>query len=293
MNIFNKKNLILDGAMGTVLQKCSIDIEDFCGTNNCFEVLNLTNENIIKNIHRKYIESGADIIETNTFNCNKFTLEGSLLEKKIYEICKKGGEIAREIVQEYDKKIFIAGSIGPTGISVSQDKTRYMELEESYREQISGLLDGGIDFLLIETVYDFLNLEIAIKVCKEIFKEKREETPIVVSFTCDNEGRIYSGEKIEDIIKRIDYNLILGYGLNCVGFNKTVEKLRKFTDKIVFFYPNQSFFNEEKIDAKQYFNFLIKNNLVDVIGGCCGTDFNYIKELNCILKTYNCNKIVK
>lgn len=276
MNILGEKKLILDGAMGTVLQEYKIEAESFLGSEKVFEVLNLTEESIVKEIHKKYIEAGADIIETNTFNCNIFSLEGSGLDKKIFEICKKGAELAREVAQN-QKEILVAGAIGPTNMMLSKDNEIEEKMRKSYKEQIGGVIAGNVDFLLIETVYDYKNLKIALE---EALKFKGK--PIVISFTCNNQGKIYSGEKIEKIIKEIDRDEIIGYGLNCVGGNFFIEQLRDITSKKIFYYPNDNLLKDNLF--KEYLRNLLESNKVDILGGCCGTNYEFIKTISGIMK---------
>lgn len=280
MNIFDKdkKFLILDGAMGTTLQKYNLDSRYFLGSKS-FEVLNFTKEDLIKEVHRKYIECGADIIGTNTFNCNRIALKGTSMEKRVYEICKKGVELARKVREEMKSNVLIAGSVGSLSISLTFDKEKESEVREAYLEQISGIVDGGVDFLLLETVYDFKNLQVALEVIDSILKKREISLPVVISFTCDNDGKIYSGESIKKIIEKIDEKNIVGYGLNCVGNNPFIKKLREITDKKIFFYPNSNILEEvENVD--NYFKELIDKNFVNIVGGCCGTDFSFITRLN-------------
>ncbi len=290
--MFGEKVLVLDGAMGTVLKNKNIDKKFFHGT-TLFEVLNITYEAVVKDVHREYIEAGADIIETNTFNCNKFSLKGTEFEDSIYKICKKGAEIAKEIAKNYGNRVLVAGSIGPTGVSLTQNSTVEDELRKSYREQIGGLIDGKVDLLLIETVYDYRNLKVAIEVSEELFKDKRLNIAMIISFTCNEKGKIYSGESIQNIIKEIDNENIAGYGLNCVGMTQFIEKLSDITSKKIIFYPNDMILKELDNNLENYIYNLLKKNYIHIIGGCCGTDYKYIEKIKKIVKTFNCNKIVK
>lgn len=290
--MFGEKVLVLDGAMGTVLKNKNIDKKFFNSTTS-FEVLNITAEAQVKDVHREYIEAGADIIETNTFNCNRFSLKGTEFEDSIYKICKKGAEIAKEVAKNYGNRVLIAGSIGPTVVSLTQNLTVEDELRKSYREQIGGLIDGRVDLLLIETVYDYRNLKLALEVSEELFKNKRLNIPIIISFTCSEKGEIYSGESIQNIIKEIDNESIVGYGLNCVGMTQFIEKLSDITSKKIIFYPNDIILKELDNNLENYIYNLLKKNYIQIIGGCCGTDSKYIEKIKKIVKTFNCNKIVK
>lgn len=290
--MFGEKVLVLDGAMGTVLKNKNIDKKFFNSTTS-FEVLNITAEAEVKDVHREYIEAGADIIETNTFNCNSFSLKGTEFEDSIYKICKKGAEIAKEVAKNYGNRVLVAGSIGPTGVSLTQNSIMEEELRKSYREQIGGLIDGRVDLLLIETVYDYRNLKLALKVSEELFKNKRLNIPIIISFTCSEKGEIYSGESIQNIIKEIDNESIVGYGLNCVGMTQFIEKLSDITSKKIIFYPNDIILKELDNNLENYIYNLLKKNYIHIIGGCCGTDSKYIEKIKKIVKTFNCNKIVK
>ncbi|WP_291258572.1 homocysteine S-methyltransferase family protein [Fusobacterium sp.] len=290
--MFGEKVLVLDGAMGTVLKKKNIDKKFFASTTS-FEVLNITAEDIVKDVHRGYIEAGADIIETNTFDCSRFSLKGTEFEESVYKICKKGAEIAKEVAKNYENRVLVAGSVGPTSVSLTQNSTMEDEMRKSYREQIEGLVDGDIDILLIETVYDYRNLKIAIEVFKEIYRDKILNIPVIVSFTCSEKGKIYSGESIQDIIKEIDNENIVGYGLNCVGMTPFIEKISQITSKITVFYPNDTILNELKNNFENYIYNLLEKNRINIIGGCCGTECLYVDKIKKIVKTYNCNRVVK
>ncbi len=294
--ILKEKILILDGAMGTLLKKYKLNSEDFCGALNCYEILNKTRTDIIKEIHEKYILAGADIIETNSFNCNLINLEKYSLEDEVYNLAKKSVEIAKEAAKISENKIYIFGAVGPTNRSLSFLKKNkeinfekeFLELKNIFKEQISGLIDGGVDAILIETVYDKLNTKASLVACEELFKEKNKKVPIFVSMTVDKNGDI-GGEKIENIIRELDNNLIIGFGVNCSFGSKNlfsvVERIKKATNKFIIFYPNAGIPNEngeypEDIEEiKTNIKPLLERKLVNIIGGCCGTDFEYIKNL--------------
>lgn len=296
------KILILDGAIGTVLKNYELDSKDFGGALNCYEVLNKTRPDIIQEIHEKYILAGADIIETNSFNCNSLNFKKYGLEKDVYELAKRSVEIAKEATKISKRNIYIFGAVGPTDKSLSfllknkekKDLNDYYKLKGVFKEQISGLIDGGVDGILIETVFDRLNAKAALVASEELFKEKNKKLPIFISTSVDNDGNLVSGESIESSIKTLDRNYITGFGINCFSENKNLfsllERMRKVSEKYIIAYPNAGFPNENKnyleIIEKIHKNLdtILEKNLLNIVGGCCGTDFEYIKNLKKIFE---------
>ena len=170
--------LVLDGAMGTVLQKYELSAEDFNGAKGCYEILNETRPDIIFEVHKKYIEAGAHIIETNSFNCNAISLKDYHLEDKVYDLAKKSAEIARDAVKESGKKVYIFGSVGPTNKSLSfpvgdipfKRAVSFDEMKEVIKVQVAGLIDGGVDGILLETIFDGLTAKAALLATEEVFE---------------------------------------------------------------------------------------------------------------------------
>lgn len=297
-----KRILVLDGAMGTAIQKYNLNSDDYLGKKGCNEILNITRPDIIKDIHLKYIEAGADIIETNSFNCNKISLNEYGFSERAYEIAKRSAKLAEEVTTTSEKKIYIAGSIGPTNktLTIPSGKNPYDRdlefdyLKEAYSEQIEGLIDGGVDILLIETIFDGLNAKCAVISAEEVMKRKNINLPIMISATVNKEGKIFTGQSIESLIVALDRESIISYGFNCsFGAKELIpltKKLGKFTKKPISLYPNAGLPNEDgeylespNITAN-YLKELVDNQEVNILGGCCGTTFEHIKSIANLVK---------
>lgn len=301
----NKRILVLDGATGTAIQKYNLNEKDFLGKIGCNEILNITRGDIIKEIHRKYVEAGADIIETNSFNANKISLADYKIEERAYELAKISAKLASEVRDEFlslGKKIWIAGSVGPTSKSASiptgnvpyEREITFDKLKEAYKEQINGLIDGGIDIILIETIFDGINAKSALVACDEIFEERKKFFPVMVSATVNKQGKLLSGQSIESLIIALDREYIISFGLNCSFGAKDlipiIKKLGKFTDKYISLYPNAGLPNEngaydetpEKMseDLKE----IVREKGINILGGCCGTHFGHIKAIANLVK---------
>lgn len=297
-----KRILVLDGAMGTAIQKYNLNSDDYLGKKGCNEILNITRPDIIKDIHLKYIEAGADIIETNSFNCNKISLNEYGFSERAYEIAKRSAELAKEVTTTSEKKIYIAGSIGPTNktLTIPSGKNPYDRdlefdyLKEAYSEQIEGLIDGGVDILLIETIFDGLNAKCAVISAEEVMKRKNINLPIMISATVNKEGKIFTGQSIESLIVALDRESIISYGFNCsFGAKELIpltQKLGKFTKKPISLYPNAGLPNEdgEYLESPDitanYLKELVDNQEVNILGGCCGTTFEHIKSIANLVK---------
>lgn len=297
-----KRILVLDGAMGTAIQKYNLNSDDYLGKKGCNEILNITRPDIIKDIHLKYIEAGADIIETNSFNCNKISLNEYGFSERAYEIAKRSAELAKEVTTTSEKKIYIAGSIGPTNktLTIPSGKNPYDRdlefdyLKEAYSEQIEGLIDGGVDILLIETIFDGLNAKCAVISAEEVMKRKNINLPIIISATVNKEGKIFTGQSIESLMVALDRESIISYGFNCsFGAKELIpltKKLGKFTKKPISLYPNAGLPNEdgEYLESPDitanYLKELVDNQEVNILGGCCGTTFEHIKSIANLVK---------
>lgn len=297
-----KRILVLDGAMGTAIQKYNLNSDDYLGKKGCNEILNITRPDIIKDIHLKYIEAGTDIIETNSFNCNKISLNEYGFSERAYEIAKRSAELAKEVTTTSEKKIYIAGSIGPTNktLTIPSGKNPYDRdlefdyLKEAYSEQIEGLIDGGVDILLIETIFDGLNAKCAVISAEEVMKRKNINLPIMISATVNKEGKIFTGQSIESLIVALDRESIISYGFNCsFGAKELIpltKKLGKFTKKPISLYPNAGLPNEdgEYLESPDitanYLKELVDNQEVNILGGCCGTTFEHIKSIANLVK---------
>lgn len=292
-----KRILVLDGAMGTAIQNYKLSEEDFLGKKGCNEILNVSRPDIIKEIHQKYLEAGADILETNTFNCNRISLEEYGIADRVYELCKRGAELAREIASSSEKKVFIAGSVGPTSKSLSLPNGEkpydraltFDELKDIYKEQLEGLIDGGVDLILIETIFDGMNAKAALIGVEELRETRGIDIPVMVSATVNKEGKIFTGQSIESLILSLDKDYIISYGFNCsFGAKELIpltKKLGKFISKPISLYPNAGLPNEdgEYLETPQvtarYLAELAENREINILGGCCGTTFEHIEKI--------------
>ncbi|WP_407536620.1 homocysteine S-methyltransferase family protein (plasmid) [Cetobacterium somerae] len=303
-----KKIYILDGATGTVIQDYHLSEKDYTDNNykyiGCHEILNKTRQDIILDIHKKYIEAGADIIETNTFNSNSISLKDYGLENESYFLSFLGAKLAREAVENSKKEILVAGSIGPTNKSASISTSKsildreidFNELFESYLIQARGLVDGGVDLFLIETIFDGLNAKAAVIACEKVAKENSKKIPIMISATVNKNGKILSGQDIKSLITSLDRDSIISFGLNCSFGAKDliplIESLNPYTDKLLSVYPNAGLPNENgEYDEKpqitlEYLKKLIDNKKINIIGGCCGTTPAHIKLISDYSKNY-------
>ena len=297
-----KRILVLDGATGTAIQKYNLSDTDFLGKKGCSEILNITRPDIIKEIHLNYMKAGADIIETNSFNCNSISLSEYNLAEKSYEFSKISASIACEAAKNFSeisgKKIWIAGSVGPTSKSASiptgdipyEREISFDELKNSYSDQIRGLIDGGADIILIETIFDGLNAKAALIAAEEIFEEKNKFFPVMISATVNKQGKLLSGQSIESLITALDREYIISFGLNCSFGAKDlvplIKKLSSFTDKYISLYPNAGLpdengeYKETPEITAEFLKELVEEKAVNILGGCCGTHFGHIKAIS-------------
>jgi 5-methyltetrahydrofolate--homocysteine methyltransferase len=311
--ILKDRILVLDGAMGTMIQRHKLEEEDFRKAwfenhdkplkgNN--DLLSLTRPEIIKDIHRKYFEAGADIAETNTFSGTWIAQADYGLEKFVYDINFQSAKIAKEVAVEFtdlnpDKPRFVAGSIGPTNrtASISPDVNdpgfrgiTFDELVNAYKEQVNALMDGGVDLLLVETVFDTLNAKAALFAIDEVFNERNTKLPIMVSGTItDQSGRTLTGQTTEAFLISVSHMPLLTIGLNCaLGASMMRPYLQVLNQKAPFgvsAHPNAGLPNEfgkydetPELMAIQIKEFL-DEGLVNIIGGCCGTTPDHIKAI--------------
>ncbi len=310
--IINERVLILDGAMGTMIQRYNLSEQDFRGErfagipgqmkgNN--DLLCLTRPDVIKDIHRKYLEAGADIIETNTFNAQRISMADYHMQDLCREINLAAARLARELADEYTAKTprkprFVAGSVGPTNktCSMSPDVNNpalraltYDELATAYQEQMEALLEGGVDALLIETIFDSLNAKAAIYAAETAMKKIGREVPLMLSVTVsDIAGRTLSGQTLDAFLASVQHAPIFSIGLNCSFGAKQLkpflEGLAARAPYYISAYPNAGLPNslgqydqtpeEMASEVKEY----IDEGLVNIIGGCCGTTEEYIAK---------------
>jgi 5-methyltetrahydrofolate--homocysteine methyltransferase len=302
--------LVLDGAMGTMIQQHKLEEEDFRNDqladhpqplkgNN--DLLSVTRPDIIRDIHRKYLQAGADIIETNTFSGTSIAQADYGLEAWVYQINADSARIAREVADEITlaephKPRFVAGAMGPTNrtASISPDvndpgyrAVNFDTLKIAYKEQAAGLMDGGVDLLLVETIFDTLNAKAALFAIDELFLERGEKLPIMVSGTItDASGRTLSGQTTEAFFISVSHMNLLSVGLNCaLGANQLrpyVKNLSDMAPMLTSAHPNAGLpnefgqYDESPEEMRAQIQEYLEDKLVNIIGGCCGTTPEHI-----------------
>ncbi|MFN6396916.1 MAG: homocysteine S-methyltransferase family protein [Bacteroidota bacterium] len=301
--------LIIDGAMGTMIQRHKLEEADYRGErfkdwpsdlkgNN--DLLCLTQPDIIKGIHLQYINAGADIIETNTFNAQRVSMADYGMESLSYEINVAAARLAKEAVKESGKEAWVAGAIGPMNktLSLSPDVNNpgyralsFDEAMEAYYEQVKGLHEGGVDLFLIETIFDTLNAKAAIYAIKKYFSDTgKEELPISISGTItDASGRTLSGQTLEAFYISVTHANPLSVGLNCaLGAHEMrphIEELSQSASCYVSAYPNAGLpnamgeYDERPEDTGHYLEEWAKEGWVNIVGGCCGTTPDHIRHI--------------
>ncbi len=306
--------------MGTMIQKYKLDEEAFRGDrfrdhdkplkgNN--DLLSLTQPDIIRSIHRAYFEAGADIAETNTFSSTRIAQADYGLEETVYDMNFQSARIAREVADEFsardaDKPRFVAGAMGPTNktLSLSPDvndpgyrATTFDELKAAYAEQARALIDGGVDILLVETVFDTLNAKAALFAIEEVFDEIAEELPIMVSGTItDASGRTLSGQTTEAFLISLAHAPLLSIGLNCaLGAEQLHPYLQVMADKAPFAvsaHPNAGLPNEfgeydqSPEDMAHHVEGFLKAGFLNIVGGCCGSTPDHIRAIAEVASRY-------
>lgn len=312
-NILNQRIMIIDGAMGTMIQKYQLTEEQYRGErfknitqlvkgNN--DLLCLTQPHIISEIHQQFLEAGADIIETNTFNAQSISMEDYQMKDLVYEINFEAAKIAKAAAQQYTLKNpnqprFVAGAVGPTNrtASLSPDVNNpgfravsFNDLCVAYTEQIIALLDGGVDVLLVETIFDTLNAKAALFAINTIKEERQLDIPVMVSGTItDASGRTLSGQTPEAFWNSLSHANLLSIGLNCALGAKDmmphINEISKVSWVYTTAYPNAGLPNEfgqydESPEAMaNVIEQFLKEGWVNMIGGCCGTSPEHIKAI--------------
>ena len=322
----NKRILVLDGAMGTMLQRYNFSEEDFRGErfanfphslkgNN--DLLSLTQPQAIASIHAQYFEAGADIVETNTFSGTTIGMADYHLEDLVYELNFESAKIARKVADEFtaknpDQPRFVAGSIGPTNRTASMSPdvndpgfraVSFDDLRIAYKQQVEALIYGGVDLLLVETIFDTLNAKAALFAIEEVKEERKIDIPIMVSGTItDASGRTLSGQTVEAFLISISHIPLLSVGFNCaLGANQLKPYLKQLAHNTSFnisAHPNAGLPNafgqydetpkEMQAQIKEY----LEENLINIIGGCCGTNPEHIKLIAEVAKEYKPRKVV-
>ncbi len=309
----SERILILDGAMGTMIQQAELDESDFRGErftdhshdlkgNN--DLLVLTRPDLVADIHRQFLEVGCDLVETNTFNANRISQADYALEDLSKEINRKAAEIAREVCHRFesrepDKPRFAVGVVGPTNrtASISPDVSSpgyrnidFATLVDAYREAVAGLLDGGADLIMVETVFDTLNAKAAIFAIEEEFESREKRWPLMVSGTItDASGRTLSGQTPEAFYYSIAHARPTAVGFNCAlgadQLKSHVKALSKVADCLVTAHPNAGLPNEfgEYDESPEKMAAVIETyaseGLVNIIGGCCGTTPDHLRAI--------------
>lgn len=319
--VLQKRILVLDGAMGTMIQRHTLDEEDFRGErfkdhpqslkgNN--DLLSITRPDIIKDIHRAYFTAGADIAETNTFSSTVIAQADYALESAVYDLNFQSAKIAREVADEFtaaepDKPRFVAGSVGPTNRTASISPkvndpgfraVTFEDLRSAYHQQVSALIDGGVDILLVETVFDTLNAKAALFAIDEVFEERGEDLPVMVSGTItDASGRTLTGQTTEAFLISMMHFPLFSIGLNCaLGAAQLRPYLKILAEKSPFAvsaHPNAGLpnaFGEYEQTPEQMameVEDFLENNFLNIVGGCCGTTPEHIAAIAKIAATHS------
>ncbi|KAK9965989.1 hypothetical protein ABG768_005044 [Culter alburnus] len=312
VQLLQQRILVLDGGMGTMIQQRNLEEEDFRGQefkdhpkslkgNN--DVLSITQPDVIYSIHKEYLEAGADIIETNTFSSTSVAQQDYAMEDLAYRLNKASAELARraadDVTAQTGCKRFVAGALGPTNktLSVSPSVERpdfrnitFDELVEAYAEQVKGLLDGGADVLLVETIFDTANAKAALFAIDKLFEESYEPRPVLISGTIvDKSGRTLSGQTGEAFVISVSHTQPLCIGLNCaLGASEMrpfIEAIGKSTGAFVICYPNAGLpntfggYDETPAVTASHLKEFAVDGLVNIVGGCCGTTPDHIRAI--------------
>lgn len=311
-----KRILVLDGAMGTMLQRNKFEESDFRGNrfadfphplkgNN--DLLSITQPEAVKAVHRAYFQAGADIVETNTFSGTTIGMADYHMEELVYELNYQSAKIAREVADEFtDKPRFVAGSIGPTNRTASMSPdvndpgyraVTFDELKVAYKQQVEALIDGGSDLLLVETIFDTLNAKAALFAIEEVKEERKIDIPIMVSGTItDASGRTLSGQTVEAFLISIEHIPLLSVGFNCaLGADQLkpyLKRLSQNTSLNISAHPNAGLpnafgqYDQTPEEMQQLIREYLQENLVNIIGGCCGTTPEHIELIAEVAKEF-------
>ena len=318
------KILVLDGAMGTMLQAYKFTEEDFraerfkdhpCSLQGNNDLLSLTQPEAIKAVHRAYFEVGADIVETNTFSSTSIGMGDYQMEPLVYELNFESAKLAREVADEFtnanpNKPRFVAGSIGPTNRTASMSPdvndpgyraVTFDDLVEAYTEQIQGLVDGGSDVLLVETIFDTLNAKAALFAIDALKEKNNCEIPVMVSGTItDASGRTLSGQTVEAFVISVSHIPLLSIGFNCaLGADQLLPYLRRLskeTDLLTSAHPNAGLpnafgaYDQTPEEMRDLIEKYLEENLINIIGGCCGSTPEHIAQIASVTRDYKPRK---
>ncbi len=311
--LFTRRIALLDGAMGTMIQRHPLTEEDFRGErfknhghdlkgNN--DILSITRPDVIKGIHRGYFDAGSDVVETNTFSTTTVSQADYGLEGAVREINLAGAKVAREAADEFmaanpGRRVFVAGAVGPTNRTASMSPdvnnpgyraVNFDGLVISYAEQIEALLDGGVDLLLLETVFDTLNLKAAIFACEEVFEKRGMRWPIILSVTItDASGRTLSGQTVEAFWNSVRHSKPLAVGINCAlgaaEMRPYIEELSNIADCYISCYPNAGLpnafggYDQTAAEMAALVGDFAAQGWINLLGGCCGSTPEHIAAI--------------
>ncbi len=328
--LLQKQILIIDGAMGTMIQRYHLEEADYRGErfknwhldvkgNN--DMLCITQPHIIEEIHLKYLQAGANIIETNTFSAQKISMADYDLQDYCYDLNVAAAKCARNAIDQFNTltqnihadTVFVAGALGPTNrtLSLSPDVNNpgyravtFDQVMDAYYEQISGLVDGGVDIILIETIFDTLNAKAAIYATKKYFQDHQIELPIMISGTItDASGRTLSGQTLEAFYISVEHANPISVGFNCAlgatQMRQHIEELSELAACYVSAYPNAGLpnafgeYDEQPHETAHIIADWAKEGLVNIVGGCCGTTPDHIKCIADEVKGIKPRKIIR
>jgi len=311
--LFTRRIALLDGAMGTMIQRHPLTEEDFRGErfknhghdlkgNN--DILSITRPDVIKGIHRGYFDAGSDVVETNTFSTTTVSQADYGLEDAVREINLAGAKVAREAADEFmaanpGRRVFVAGAVGPTNRTASMSPdvnnpgyraVNFDGLVISYAEQIEALIDGGVDLLLLETVFDTLNLKAAIFACEEVFEKRGMRWPIILSVTItDASGRTLSGQTVEAFWNSVRHSKPLAVGINCAlgaaEMRPYIEELSNIADCYISCYPNAGLpnafggYDQTAAEMAALVGDFAAQGWINLLGGCCGSTPEHIAAI--------------
>lgn len=318
LKLLQERILILDGGMGTMVQGFKLTEKEYrgerfadfpCDLKGNNDILCLTRPDVIQSIHRQYIEAGADIFATNTFNANAVSMEDYGMQAYVREMNLAAAHLAREVADTYmtehpGRPIFVAGSVGPMNktASMSPDVSdpayravTYMDVYNAYKEQVEALVDGGVDILLFETVFDTLNVKAGLEAAGTVLKEKGKDLPIMLSITLSAQGgRTFSGQTLTALLASVQHTSIVSIGLNCsfgaADMKPYLAELAKQAPYYISAYPNAGLpntfgtYDETPQKMADHVKLFVEEGLVNIIGGCCGTTPDHIAEYPALIK---------
>ncbi|MGM9760866.1 MAG: homocysteine S-methyltransferase family protein, partial [Parabacteroides sp.] len=318
LQALKERILVLDGGLGTMIQGFHLTEADYRGDrfkdfpgqlkgNN--DLLNITQPEVIQSIHRQYMEAGADIFATNTFNANAISMEDYGMSAYVREMNLAAARLARQVADEFmeahpDHQIFVAGSMGPTNKTASMSPdvndpafraVTYSDLYKAYQEQVEALIEGGIDILLFETTFDTLNVKAGLEAAAETLREKQLELPIMLSLTLSGQGgRTFSGQTLAAFVTSVQHTPIVSIGLNCsfgaADMKPYLAELAQVAPYYISAYPNAGLpntlggYDETPETMLEHVRPFVEEGLVNILGGCCGTTPAHIAKFPALVK---------